>query len=391
MSSRTDPTRVALLAPTLAPAGGLCRWSRELVRSLELVADQTRVHVDVLVRNRLDVARATVEQFGLRCTLHDLAPTGKSTPDRLRAIRHTGRLVGELAPDVVHIPLDWLWVLGSPRLAPTPIVATAHSEPRPAGTRSVVRRLARSMHRRGMLTLAAGAPSLRSRLDAMVGVRSGTAVCLPVATDLTRSDDHAELDVRDALGIHPDETVALTLCRLVSGKRVDLVLDVAELARRDDRAVRFVVCGDGPELRPLAAEAERRRLHGWIHFLGHVPDPSRVLAHADVVLHPSESEGGRPFALIEALLTGLPVVAGAAGGVRDLLADPRDGQLTPVGDAAAMYRALLHAPDGKADRDQRAGRARTRYDLRSMGAAHLDLVEQLAARHRRLRATRPGA
>ena len=56
---------MVLLAPTLAPAGGLCRWSRELVRSLEMVATADEVTIDVLVRSRMDCGLATVEQFGL--------------------------------------------------------------------------------------------------------------------------------------------------------------------------------------------------------------------------------------------------------------------------------------------------------------------------------------
>jgi hypothetical protein len=66
---------VVLLAPTLAPAGGLRRWSRELVRSLEMVTTPDELTIDVLIRSRMDYGLATVEQFGLRCRLHEL-PVG---------------------------------------------------------------------------------------------------------------------------------------------------------------------------------------------------------------------------------------------------------------------------------------------------------------------------
>ncbi len=79
-------------------------------------------------------------------------------------------------------------------------------------------------------------------------MRPGTAISMPVATDpidLERTEKDPA-DLRGALGIRPDESVAMTLSRLVPGKRVDLILDVISLARQDDRPIRFVICGDGP-------------------------------------------------------------------------------------------------------------------------------------------------
>lgn len=386
VSQRSEPLRLALLAPTLAPAGGLCRWSREFVRSLEAVADADTIHIDVLVRNQLDVGQATVDAYGLRCDLHDLPPDGTSTRRRLRTIQRVGRLIASLEPDVIHTPLDWLWMLADPRAAFRPIAAMAHSEPSPQTMRPEIRLIARRLSSRGSLTLIAAAPSLRPALDTVTGASPGTAVALPVATDLTTPNgDIDDIDLRGALGIRPGESVVATLSRLIPSKRVDIVLDIVELARSDGRPLRFVVCGDGPDLEPLVARAQQRQMDGWIHFLGHVPDPGRILAHSDVVLHPSESEGGQPFALIEALLAGVPVVAAAAGGAVDLVADQRDGRLVPIGDTDGLYRALCETLDDGSDRAERTGRAERRFDLHAMGVAHLELIEQLATRRGRRR------
>ena len=84
---------MVVLGPTLAPAGGLCRWSRELVRSLEMVTTSDELTIDVLVRSRMDYGLATVEQFGLRCRLHDLPAGGVSVADRLSSVHRVGRLI----------------------------------------------------------------------------------------------------------------------------------------------------------------------------------------------------------------------------------------------------------------------------------------------------------
>ena len=84
-----------------------------------------------------------------------------------------------------------------------------------------------------------------------------------------------------------------------------------------------------------------------------------------------------PFALIEALLAGTPVVATEAGGVLDLLADSQDGMLVPRGDAAALYEGLCSALDLPLEREERAVRAEGRFGLEQMGRAHLGLIEQM--------------
>ncbi len=202
--------------------------------------------------------------------------------------------------------------------------------------------------------------------------RAGTAISLPIATDPIVSDqtDNDPANLRGALGVPPDESIVLTLSRLVPGKRVDLVLDVIELARTDDCTARFVICGDGPEFGPLVAEAQRRELDGWVDFLRHVPDPGRLLLESDVVLNASDSEGGMPFALVEALRAGTPVVATEAGGVVDLLGDPRDGRLVRKGDAQALYDALCGELAEDPNRIERVVRAERRFGLEKMGRAH---------------------
>lgn len=125
------------------------------------------------------------------------------------------------------------------------------------------------------------------------------------------------------------------------------------------------------------AEAQRRELDGWVHFLKHVPDPGRLLIESDAVLNASDCEGGMPFALVEALMAGTAVVATAAGGVVDLLSDSRDGFFVPKGDAPALYEALCDTLDEPQQRQERAARAEDRFDLEAMGMAHLSLLREL--------------
>ena len=142
----------------------------------------------------------------------------------------------------------------------------------------------------------------------------------------------------NALGRAPlDPPMLLVAARLVPVKGVDLMLDA--LAHLPD--VRLVVAGDGPERARLA--------HPRATFLGQVDTATRdrLLREASVVVVPSRNlpngrSEGTPLIALEALAAGVPVVASAVGGLRELpvrLAPP-----TAIGLATAIDDVLRTPP-----------------------------------------------
>ncbi len=94
---------------------------------------------------------------------------------------------------------------------------------------------------------------------------------------------------------------------------------------------------------PLAARAERARrragLNGALRLTGFRSDARELLAAADVAVLTSRDEG-LGTTVLDAMQAGVPVVATAAGGVRETIRDGVDGLLVPVGDAAALGAAI---------------------------------------------------
>jgi glycosyltransferase involved in cell wall biosynthesis len=115
------------------------------------------------------------------------------------------------------------------------------------------------------------------------------------------------------------------------------------LARLDDLDWALTVVGDGParrEIEPLFGARAR--------FLGVVPEARlpAVYAAADIYVWPAVREA-YGMALLEAQAAGVPAVAGAVGGVPDILRDGETGLLARDGDAedfAAKLRRLLTDP-----------------------------------------------
>ncbi|HEX4720406.1 MAG TPA: glycosyltransferase, partial [Thermoleophilaceae bacterium] len=177
-------------------------------------------------------------------------------------------------------------------------------------------------------------------------------------------------------------------------KRPDLALEIAALAARELPDLRLRIAGapldaDGELLlQHLRARAARPDLAGRVEFAGPLPDPAGALGDAGCLLHCSDRE---PFGLVlvEALASGTPVVAPAAGGPAEIV-DATCGALYPPRDAAAAAHALVGV---LRSRDQLSAGARRRaesaFSLDAMQARYRDLVAGLE-RPRHARSTGTG-
>ena len=122
-------------------------------------------------------------------------------------------------------------------------------------------------------------------------------------------------------------------------KAADVVIEAAALCRARGVVLDVTIVGDGRERAALEAHARRGGLTGRVVFLGHLRGPAavrHVLAHSDVFVLPSRSEG-LPRAMIEAMAMGLVCVGSRVGGMTELL---DDDLLVPAGDPAALAAAL---------------------------------------------------
>jgi N-acetyl-alpha-D-glucosaminyl L-malate synthase BshA len=157
---------------------------------------------------------------------------------------------------------------------------------------------------------------------------------------------------------HPDEKLLIHISNFRPVKRVcDVVRVFAEVAGKVGS--RLLMIGDGPE-RPKAVElAAELGVSGRVSFLGSFPRVEEVLAAGDLFLLPSATESFG-LAALEAMASGLPVVASRVGGVPEVVTDGETGYLCDLGDVHAMAQAALRLLQG-ADlhaRFARAARAR---------------------------------
>ncbi len=157
--------------------------------------------------------------------------------------------------------------------------------------------------------------------------------------------------------------------RLAIEKRVDLLAAVAAVG-----GVKLAVTGGGP------MEEELRALLPSAAFLGlrYGADLARIYASLDVFVHtgPFETFGQT---IQEAAASGLPVIAPAAGGPLDLVADGGTGYLVPPGDPDALTAAVRKLADDSVLRATLGAAARRRVLSRTWSALTDELLGHYAA------------
>ena len=162
-------------------------------------------------------------------------------------------------------------------------------------------------------------------------------------------------------------------------KRTDDVVRVFARVRAA-RAARLRLVGDGPDRAAAAALAHELGVAADVDFLGEREDLPALIADATAFLLPSETESFG-LAALEALSSGVPVVASRVGGVPEVVRDGEDGFLHAVGDCDAMAASALRLLDEPPLRARlgAAGRARALATFRTEPA-----VDRYEAIYRRV-------
>jgi glycosyltransferase involved in cell wall biosynthesis len=190
---------------------------------------------------------------------------------------------------------------------------------------------------------------------------------------------------REALGLGADDFVAVAARRLVPRTGVGVLVDAwARLPDAPRRSV-LVVVGDGPEATSLHARARELGIADRVRFVGSVSDDQLVDAYraADVSVVPSLELEGFGLVVLEALASGVPVIASDTGGLAPALAPLDPSLLVPPGDVEALAARLarardepLHLPDAARCRAEACT-----HSWATVADRHLSLFRAVAGRH----------
>lgn len=203
-------------------------------------------------------------------------------------------------------------------------------------------------------------------------LRPSAVLHIPNGVDLARFAAPSDPAWKRWLGIGDGETIIGTLGALRAEKNVARLIR-AFSALPKAAPVRLVIAGSGPEAPSLAALADSLGVADRVVFPGAVEQPEGLLGYFDLFALSSDTEQ-MPYALLEAMAAGLPVVATDVGDIAAMVAPGNRRFVVPAQDEAGFVAGLtelLASPDrrhalGAANRE----RIRVEFALDRMVAAY---------------------
>lgn len=134
-----------------------------------------------------------------------------------------------------------------------------------------------------------------------------------------------------------DAFLVIHAANMLGHKGFDVTIEAARHLSTQDNTVHFALLGDGTIRQDLEKQASGL---SNVSFVGKQSEMGNWFAAADMLVHPSYSEG-LGSVILEALEAGLPVAASNAGGIPDIIEDNQSGLLIESGNGEQLAQAIL--------------------------------------------------
>ena len=147
--------------------------------------------------------------------------------------------------------------------------------------------------------------------------------------------------------------------------------------------VNLILIGDGPLKQQAIALLENSQLIDYTWVPGEREDIAEIMRSLDIFVLPSQAEG-ISNTILEAMATGLPVIATAVGGNVELVKEGETGMLVPSSDPEAMAVALLTLISDKQKRQQQGENSHQsivdNFSIQAMVNKYIDVYDSLSSR-----------
>lgn len=353
-----------------------------VVEILEAADGGTRTHL-LHILNGLDHRR-----FGLSCILSaERYPGIRDDAERLRArgidvyeipmVREVSplrdskaffqirRLLRQLRPDIVHTHASKAGALGRPAAWSAGVRHILHTphvfyfEGRKGAGRRFYRMVERFLMRftDKLILLAQGQKDLAQR-----ELRTERLTVIANGVDLERFKPCEDKPAaKRALGLPEECFVIGAITRFRPQKGNDAILHALAKVMRNEPAARAVIAGIGPQRVEAIRLARELGVYDHCLWIERTDRPEELYSAMDAFLLASRYEG-MPYTLLEAMASGVPVVATCISGCREVIEDGISGLLCEPDQPAALAENLLRLMRGEELRERLGSAARKRAE-----------------------------
>jgi len=295
------------------------------------------------------IARASSSRLAEREAGTDIALRQKLD---LRAFAQYLRLFSSFRPDVVHV-----------HFSPDFIVAGLAAKARKVPLRVMTRHVALPWSARKVRMYLSLWPSVIPVSNAAQTVLKESGVpehqMIVAKAGLPKPGfTKSRAAVREELGMPQSSFLAGSFSRLTKEKGIDVLLRAMPRAQ----GIEALVYGDGAYGEELAKLNSLMRVANQVHFIGRVDDVPNHMAAMDVVVIPSTWVEAFPYAALEALAVGTPVIGAEVGGIPEIITEGETGFLFQKSNPEDLLRALLDAKSSGERLSAMSNRAREVFE-----------------------------
>lgn len=183
-----------------------------------------------------------------------------------------------------------------------------------------------------------------------------------IDTSLFSPNEQERDRLRKQLGIREEECLLMTSGTISEEKGHHLAVETLNTLLEENTGLKLVIVGAGEYLASLSGLIEKFGLKDRVILTGFIPNESISSYYnaADIYLLPTLRAEGLPFALIEAMSIGLPIIASKIGGIPNILKNEQEGLLINPGDTDDIVSKILILLQNKSLRKELGANARSK-------------------------------
>ena len=261
---------------------------------------------------------------------------GAKAPWDLRVLPRLARLIADFKPHILHCSLLHANVTGRivGAFCQTPhIIATIHTAEQTKPWHLIAENLS---CRLSDLTVCVS-NSVARHVRRFSHVPAARLRVIPNGIDWQRFSRARPLAPTKS-PLNPEKTTLIYIGRLDPIKNIDLLIRAAAHIN-ESHPLQLMIVGDGPERRLLEHLTDKLRIKDCVIFTGFRRDTERCLKSADIFIIPSRTEG-MSLATLEAMASGLPVVASRTAGLADMIDHQKTGLLVQPQNLSELQSAI---------------------------------------------------
>lgn len=180
--------------------------------------------------------------------------------------------------------------------------------------------------------------------------------------------------IRTRFNVSDLDFLLMYTAELNDNKNQQMLIDAMKILKKNYPMIKLILVGDGVLREKFEKEIKENLLQNNVLLLGYRTDIPELLQIADLYVATSKREG-LPVNIIEAMISGLPLVVTNCRGQRELVEDGKNGYIVEIGDVDSLVQKIINIYTDDRIRKQVVSNAKENVDKYLMNNVMKEMIE----------------